>query len=194
MKYTLVAIPPEEDLKILNNLRSYIYQNNFRFKNKSLDSDTHITLTEVVLEEKEIDILKSYLLKNIHLLKSFSIDQSEWILTKEIKEPNYKMNVPYVWIALKFSQRKEIYNVLDRLTKEIGVNNNGEYIKNVKQIEGNITDEECIANHINLSNYNRIDKADECWNYFNDNLPKEIRFNRIGLRDESGKLIFVLSF
>lgn len=194
MKYTLVAIPQEEDLKILNNLRSYIYQNNFRFKNKSLDSDTHITLTEVVLEEKEIDILKSYLLKNIHLLKSFSIDQSEWILTKEIKEPNYKMNVPYVWIALKFPQRKEIYNVLDRLIKEIEMNNNEEYIKNVKQIEGDATDEECIANHINLSNYNRIDKANECWNYFNDNLPKEIRFNKIGLRDESGELIFVLNF
>lgn len=193
MKYSLVGIPQEQDLKLLNNLRDYVYQNNFRFKNKPLDSDTHITLTEVVLnKEEEIYTLRLSLLKNLSSLKQFTVSKSEWMLTKEEKEPNYKINLPYTWIALKFLQRKEIFEALNRLTEEIGVNNNAEYINDVKKIEGDIPDEECIANHINLSNYTQREMGGKCWEYFDMNLPEKIVFDRIALRDEKGLTLFII--
>lgn len=192
MKYTLVAIPQEQDLKLLNNLRDYIYQNDFRFKNKPLDSDTHITLTEVILNnDEDIENLRLSLLNNISSLKQFSVSKSEWVLTKEEKELNYKIDLPYTWVALKFPQRKEIFKVLYRLTKEMGINNNLEYINNIKKIEGEIPDEECIANHINLSNYTKREMGGRCWEYFNKNLPEKIVFDRIGLRDGDGRFLFI---
>ncbi len=192
MNYTLVVIPTERDLKFLNNLRNYIYQNDFRFKNKPLDSDTHITIANIEMDEDKIAELKETLQANIHKLKPFTIKKEEYILTKEDKEPNYKFDNPYTWIALKFPQRKDIYQELDRITKELGINNNEEYINNVRRIERDIEEKDYIANHINLSNYTRRDRANDCWNYFNDNLPKEILFNKIGLRDEKGKIIFII--
>lgn len=195
MIYHIAALPREQDLKLLNKIRDYVYKNGFRFSDKPLGSDTHITLTEVNLDESdsEVDKLYQYLQSNISSIKAFSLNNSEWKLTKKLQSPNYKIDKPYTWIALKFSQRAEIYNVLDRLTKEFNVNNNREYIENVKKIEGNISDSECIANHINLSNYTKVEKADECWEYFNNKLPQMVFFDKIILRNVKGEEIFRLN-
>ena len=190
MIYHLVALPRQEDLEIINNLRNYIYQNNFRFKNKPLNSDTHITLTQV--DTEDIQLLKRKLEENIFKIKSFSIQRKDWILTKEDKNANYKCNQPYTWIALKFPQRKEILNIIDSITRELGINMNEEYLTNLRSIEKNLKDEEGIADHINLSNYTRREKADECWNYFNTNLPERITFDCLALRNEEGELLFKL--
>lgn len=193
MTYSLVAIPIQEDLILLNNLRNYIYQNDFRFKNKQLGSDTHITLTSLVMNEVQIDGLKQLLEKNVERMKPFTLTNKDWELTKENKEPNYKIDRPYTWIALKFPKLKSLYELLDTLTKELGVNNSGEYIKKVMEIESTGKDGEYIANHINLSNYTRIERADECWDYFNQKLPKRVTFNRLALRDEKGNILFTLT-
>lgn len=192
MNYSLVAIPTEKDLEFLNNLRNFIYQNDFRFKNKKLDSDTHLTLTDVKMDESKIEELKEAIQANIYKLKPFTIKKKEWVLTKEDTEPNYKFDNSYTWIALKFPQRKDIYQELDRITKELGINNNEEYINNVKKIVGDGEKNDYIANHINLSNYTRRDRASSCYNYFNNNLPEEISFNKIALRDIKGNFIFIL--
>ncbi len=188
MTYHIVAIPEEKDLKLLNNLRNHIYQNDFRFKNKPLTSDTHITLTEV--NTNDIEILKTNLESISNTLKPFTIYQKEWELTKTDMQPNYKIEKPYTWIALRFPQRKEIYTKLDSITKDMDINTNDNYIKNVKKIAGLVKDEECIANHINLANYTKREKADECWNYFKENLPNSLFFNRIALRGKRGNLLF----
>jgi hypothetical protein len=188
MTYHIVALPREKELRLLNELRSYIYQNNFLLRNRSLSSSTHITLTEVEIENTEE--LEKELQKNSKLLKAFSIDENQWVLTKEDQEPNYKVDKPYTWIALRFPQRKEIYTKLDEITKGLGINRNERYIQKVKKIQENLKDEDCIANHMNLANYTKREKANECWEYFNKKLPKEIPFDRIALRDLKGNLIF----
>ena len=71
MNYTLVAIPTEKDLTILNDLRNYVYQNDFRFRNKPLDSDTHITLTALLMNEAKTEELKQLIEKNIDRLILF---------------------------------------------------------------------------------------------------------------------------
>jgi len=190
MIYHLVAIPQQDDLETLNSLRDYVYQNNFRFKNKPLDSDTHITLTQV--DTEDIQLLRQKLEEFIPTIKIFTIRKEEWKLTKEDKAPNYKIGLPYTWIALKFPQRKELFNSLDILTKELGINMNEEYLTNLKSIEKDLQDEKGIADHINLSNYTRREKADECWNYFNTNLPNKITFNCLALRNQKGELLFKL--
>lgn len=189
----IVAIPTNKDLEYLNSLRLYIYENDFRFSNKSSVSDTHITLSEVSLEETQIQNLEKSIKNNLSNLKGFTISKEEWTLTKENKEPNYRSDKPYTWIALKFPQRKDLFLELERITKELGINNNDEYIKNVKRIEEDIKDNECLANHMNLSNYTRREKADECWNYFNKKLPNQITFDRIALRSEKGEILFTIS-
>ena len=191
MIYHIVAIPEEKDLKHLNNLRNYIYTNDFRYKNKPLNSGTHITLTEVNIDD--IKRLQTKLESISDTLEPFIIYDSEWELTKKDMEPNYKINKPYTWIALKFSQRKEIYTQLDRITKDMGINNNDNYINKVKRISGLVNDQECIANHINLANYTKREKADECWNYFKENLPNSLYFNKIALRDQGGELLFIVA-
>lgn len=188
----IVAIPTNKDLEYLNSLRLYIYENDFRFSNKSSVSDTHITLSEVSLEETQIQNLEESIKNNLSNLKGFTISKKEWTLTKEDKEPNYRSDKPYTWIALKFPQRKDLFLELERITKELEINNNDEYIKNVKRIEEDIKDNECLANHMNLSNYTRREKADECWNYFNNKLPNKITFDRIALRAEDGRLLLTI--
>jgi len=188
----IVAIPTNKDLEYLNSLRLYIYENDFRFNNKSSVSDTHITLSEVSLEETQIQNLEESIKNNIFNLKTFAISKEEWTLTNEPKEPNYRSDQPYTWIALKFPQRKDLYLELERVTNELGINNNEEYIKNVKRIEEHIKDSECLANHMNLSNYTRREKADECWNYFNNKLRNQITFDKIALRSEDGRLLLTI--
>ena len=188
----IVAIPTNKDLEYLNSLRLYIYENDFRFSNKSSVSDTHITLSEISLEEAQIQNLEESIKNNLSNLKGFTISKEEWTLTKEDKEPNYRSDKPYTWIALKFSQRKDLFLELERITNELEINNNDEYIKNVKNIEEDIKDNECLANHMNLSNYTRREKADECWNYFNNKLPNKITFDKIALRSEDGRLLLTI--
>jgi len=188
----IVAIPTNKDLEYLNSLRLYIYENDFRFNNKSSVSDTHITLSEVSLEDTQIQNLEESIKNNIFNLKTFAISKEEWTLTNEPKEPNYRSDQPYTWIALKFPQRKDLYLELERVTNELGINNNEEYIKNVKRIEEHIKDSECLANHMNLSNYTRREKADECWNYFNNKLRNQITFDKIALRSEDGRLLLTI--
>jgi hypothetical protein len=160
MTYHIVALPEKKDLIFLNNLRNYIYQNDFRFKNKPLSSDTHITLTEI--DTEDIYQLQRVLQKNASLFQPFTITKEEWELTKENKNPNYKSNKAYTWIALKFPQRKKLFQKLDSITKDLEINRNGEYIRNVKRIEKRVNNNECIANHINLSNFTRREKSNEC--------------------------------
>lgn len=187
----IVAIPKTKDLEIIDNLRSYIYQNNFRFKNKPLSSDTHITLAEIDIKASEIQELKNALLA-ISIEMPFHITNKEWILTKENKEPNYKYANPYTWIALKFPQRKKLYQQVDDLTKRLGVNNNEKYISDVKKIEK--TESEYIGNHINLSNYTRRERSEECWQYFNKNLPMDIAFDTLALRNLDGSHLFEIKY
>ena len=175
---------------VLNRLRNYIYTSGFRFKNKELNSDTHITLASLVMSEHQIDELEQLLRKNMYRIKQFTLASSNWELTKENKDANYKINKPYTWIAIRFPQLKPLYKLLDALTKELGVNNNMEYIQKVMEIEGTAEAGEYIANHINLSNYTRREKADECWAFFNKQLPNYITFDRLALRDEKGSLLF----
>ena len=187
----IVAIPQINDLHILNNLRSYVYQNGFRFKNKPLDSDTHMTVAEVEITGDEIAELKEQLTKNIRAMP-FKINEEEWMLTKENKEPNYKIENPYAWIALKFPLIKDLYDQVDEITQKMGVNNNKEYNANVSRIENR--SDIFLANHVNLSNYTRIEMADECWEYFKNNIPKEITFDKLALRNLNGDLLFEIKY
>lgn len=191
MTYHIVAIPKKEDLEIINNLRNYIYQNDFRFKNKPLSSNTHMTVAEVDIDDTYIDILKKKLLENIEALP-FSLREDEWILTKENKNPNYKRNNPYTWIALKFPKREALFREVESVIEDMGINKNQEYISNVRKIENR--EDEYIANHVNLSNYTRREKADECWEYFNQYLPKKIEFNVLALRSLEGNHTFELEY
>lgn len=191
MIYHIVAIPQKEDLEILNNLREHIYQNDFRFKNKPLSSDTHMTIAEIDVEEGRIEGLKEKLKEEITQIP-FVITENEWVLTKEDKDPNYKQDNPYTWIALKFPKRKELYNEVEKVIDEMGVNKNEQYISNVKKIEKK--EEDYIANHVNLSNYTRKEKGEECWDYFRKNLPKKIVFDALVLRDIEGKHLFEIKY
>ena len=95
----IVAIPTNKDLEYLNSLRLYIYENDFRFSNKSSVSDTHITLSEISLEPK-------YNLKSIkQSLQSKRVlqYQKRWTLTKEDKT-NYRV-ISHIHGCLKFSPR-----------------------------------------------------------------------------------------
>lgn len=191
MTYHIVAIPQEKDLKILNKLRNYIYLNNYRFKNKPITSDTHITISEIDIEESRIEELKNVLSKTIKHIP-FELTDTEWEVVKENKEPNCKQDKPYTWIALKFPQIKKLYAEVDSITRDMSINGNQRYIDNVKIIEKKEGD--YIGNHINLSNYTRREKANECWQYFKDNLPNKITFNKIALRDLKGNHIFEIEY
>jgi hypothetical protein len=186
-----VAIPKKEDLEILNNLRNHIYQNDFRFKNKLLGSDTHMTIAEVEIDNAQVEILEQKLLNEVEALP-FSLDENDWILTKEDKEPNYKHDHPYTWIALKFPKREDLFKQVESVIDSMGINKNTEYIANIKRIEK--ASDDYIANHINLSNYTRREKADECWEYFNKNLPKKIIFDTLALRNLKGRHLFELKY
>ncbi len=191
MIYHIVAIPKKEDLEIINNLRNYIYQNDFRFKNKPLGSDTHMTIAEADIDDTHIDILKKKLLDNIEALP-FSLGEDEWVLTREDKGPNYKQENPYTWIALKFPKREALFREVESVIEDMEINRNQEYISNARKIENK--EDEYIANHVNLSNYTRREKADECWEYFNQNLPKKMEFNVLALRDLKGNHLFELKY
>ena len=59
MKYTLVAIPQDNILKKINEIRNYLYLNDFRYKNRPLKDDSHITLAQVEINDvQSIDAIK----------------------------------------------------------------------------------------------------------------------------------------
>lgn len=122
----------------------------------------------------------------------FNITKDEWILTKEEKEPNYKQNNPYTWIAIKITKREELYTQVEKVINQMGINRNNEYISNVKRIEKK--ENKFIANHINLSNHTRREKANKCWNFLNKRLSKKIVFDTLALRDLDENHLFKIKY
>lgn len=186
-KFHIVALPESKALRQINVLREFVYQHGFRFVNKSVGSDTHVTCAQ--LEAENVAQVEGALKSLATTLKSFITSSSEWQLVNEIKEPNVKFPQSYSWIALRFPRQTEIVLAFDQLLSDLNVNDNSSYVAAVQAIENKPNEKFLgLGDHLNLSNYTRIERAEECCRYFKENLPESITFDRITIRDEKGNL------
>lgn len=198
--YRIVALPEKKNLKILNEIQNYLYMNWFRYENKKNKNDIHITLTQVLLNKKEITTLQKIILKNNLQSKPFTLSCSnlineyqDWVKKDEklkYKYPNWSHR-----IALFFEKTplKELANQLILIQKQLGVDDTEELAKRIKVIKTkelqtkNTIDH--IANHLNICNYTNPEKSKEAVEYIKTKLPNEIVIDTIGLRSYDKKIL-----
>lgn len=172
------------NIEELQSIKDEVYSNGCRFSIKPKGAVPHITIGQ--FDTENADKIKK-IVQELSMSNSFTIDSSEWLLTKKFHKANQRFDKDYYWIALLFENNEklmDLYRKADELMSKYSINDNRSYINNVKEVKkitdgtepSLIDDKDCIANHLNISNYTRPEKADECWSFVSSSLPKSLRF------------------
>lgn len=193
--FHIVALPKSEDLRKLNDLRNYFYSNSFRFSNEPTKSDTHITLAQGSCNKTQIPDLKERIMRELTTCKPFNISYTR--VTKDERMPVAgKCNFSSYWIALLFDDKnlKRLGKEIDTILKEKGMSTTAEYISKILSDlhKGQKLQKEVIANHINLCNYCRPEKADEAVELIVKSVTKEITIDRIAFRRTDASLSWII--
>ncbi len=172
------------NIEQIQKIKDEVYSNGSRFTIKPHGATPHITIGQFRTNEiEDLEIVLNELAKE----HRFVIKRNEWVLTKKFQSANHLMNKDYYWLALLFENNKylmSLYQKCDELMKKYGINDNESYLENVRKVKeitdhvqiNEIKDSDCIANHLNISNYTRPEKAEECWEYIDLNLPQILEF------------------
>ncbi len=186
--YTLVALPEINTKNKLNKLKEYFYTHDFRYYNKNEISDVHLTLSKVLINESQEQLLKNLIVNLIKDSKPFEVTPQT--ISTEIKPPSNKYPHGHAWISMLFKdeQLKILFNKIDQFLTKNNWNGNQEYVQKIQEIENNfnLTANDCIANHLNLCNYARPDMAEKAKQLINQEAPKQFLIDTIALRKDTG--------
>ncbi len=167
--YTIIALPNKESREKLNKLREFFYTNDFRYTNSKPTGSVHITLAKIKVWDKDISNLKHKIQCATKDIRKFLIQPIE--VTNKVHErvwqdPEMIKKYPQwcCWNALLFKDKSmmnlagNINNVLDK----IWINQSKEYVENIEKClpaeQKSKEYIEHIADHMNISNYTRIEK------------------------------------
>lgn len=202
MKFTIIAIPNKKVHTILNKLRQFFYCNNFRYSKRNATGIAHITLAQWELEELQIIELKNHFISAFASIKKWDIHYTE--VTNRVHERVYNDQEAYKkypdWcsrVALLFDD--QILKTISSIARSVLSSNNCDttdlYIDNIKKnLALSMSDHtmgDCIADHMNICNYARIDKWAEAQEIIRKvEEIKSINIDRIGLYTDSNELVW----
>lgn len=180
--FTIVALPEESELSALNEIRNYLYTNNFRYVSKPNTSDVHISLTQAKLSSGMINRLKADIQKELIQTKSFQITVTQ--ITSELRPPSEKCPKGHGWVALLFDddQLWDLHIHLRQVLQESRCDDTQDYINSIMSLVPKLNPRDCIANHLNLANYCRPERTEAAAKYVQDYAPTIIPIDRIALR------------
>ena len=196
--YHIVLIPEKSQRDILNNLKNKLYIWWYRYSTKPSSSDIHISLNQISFDDSWlISTIKEETIKIAKKHKPFSlpyIEVTDKIYTEtKNKELNQKYPNWWWWVSLLFENKD---NELWSLTKELitiakwlHIDDIVSYIDKIKSLKNknertdNILDH--TANHMNICNYALPEKTKEAKSMIEKNIPKEIRFDTLALRNSN---------
>ncbi len=194
IKFTIVSLPSEPTFSTLNLLKSYFYLNDFRFKNKPNNSVVHLTLCEGSCLENQIKEIEGLVFTEIK--NSQPITSNYKRVTADIRGPvKDKCDFENAWISILFDDENllNLSNRIDDILKKLNVSSTSEYIKKILENVENTNKNNVIANHINICNYARPEKALEAKEKIESSIKKEIVFDKIAFRyDNTGELAWIL--
>ncbi|MBL8015253.1 MAG: hypothetical protein JNK26_03645 [Candidatus Doudnabacteria bacterium] len=191
-KYTLVALPEKQTLGKLNAVRTYLYTNGFRYQNNLPKNDVHITLAELATEEAELPALRTELQNILEKIHPFGISYDH--VTNKIHPASEKYPNGSAWIALYFKENRlrDLAQLLDLHLISKDISTTKEYVAALGiNPEENLYSN--IANHMNLCNYARVEKAQEAKDYVEQNAPKSFVIDKVALRDDVGSIIWSIT-
>ena len=176
--YIITLVPEDNTLKLLDDVKSYFYANDFKFKRKVNASNSHITISEC----KEPVSWKKFKEDLLIITSNFyAIEATVQRITDEIKFTE-KHPDGEGWVALLFDDEniKKLFYKLENYLDDQTISLNNEYIDAIRterceQLE--IFD--CIANHLNLCNHCRPEKIMDAKGYIEKSVPKNIIFDKI---------------
>ena len=122
-------------------------------------------------------------------------------IDKKLQKANHLQNEDYFWISILIqtnSAIRKLFYKVDQLLTQIQINDNKSYIDNIKAVKqitdnvkaSDVKDTDCIANHINISNYTRIEAVDECYDFISSKLPPKIVLGKIAIIVEGIGVIY----
>lgn len=184
--YIITLLPEDNALKQLNDVKNYFYANNFKFKHKVSTSNSHITVSECKAPGSWKKFKEDFP-KTISSLNAIQAKVQK--ITDEIKITE---NHPdgEGWVALLFDDNniKKLFNKLENYLDDQKISLNNEYIDAIKTERGKKLEAfDCIANHLNLCNHCRPEKAKEAKDYVEKNISKEITFDKIVVRHKNSE-------
>jgi hypothetical protein len=193
--FHIVALPRQDILNKLNDLRDYFYLNNFRFTNKPNKSDAHITLVQGTCEKSQIEELKVHFEHTLDNWKPFQVSYTK--VTSDRRGPVAdKCEYDNCWVALLFDDEdlKRLGREADSVLREQNVSTTAEYTSKILSglYIGRELQRDVIANHINLCNHCRPEKASEVVELIEKVVPKDIAIDRIAFRRTDATLSWVI--
>lgn len=205
-RYTLVGFPQHDSLEKLDTIRNYLYINWFRYTNKQLKGHSHITLAQVEISDgNNTEEIKNQFQEQFQNQWKFKITYKE-VINREHKRiydrPEFLEKYPN-WcsrVALFFEDRnlKKLAQKLITFSKELGIDTTYHYAQNIANSQWkNITEEDSlqyIADHMNICNYARLEKAEEAREYFIEAFKGDIIIDKIWLVSETEWLQRTISF
>jgi hypothetical protein len=188
-KYTIVALPEQGALQTLNEIRRYLYTNDYRYSNQPPVNDVHITLAQAEIAEGNLEVLQESLKAKLETLPSFEISYA--YVTDKVHPANEKYPQGSAWISLYFEdpQLQALARLIDSHLLAERISTTKEYVAELG-LDPNEDLYSKIADHLNLCNYARVEKAAEAKKYVEDNAPRNFRINTVALRDSTGKVIW----
>ena len=187
--FTIVLLPCERDLEILDNLKLKFNKEGFRHKISDTTTHAHITLSQGTYnDEVELDSIKSDLIN--WLKKETQIVDDSPSITKEKRNPNEKVDYENYWIALTFENKDiiELASKIDAYLVKQNISNTKNYIEKVYRTDPNSITRNIVGDHLNLCNYCKPKKSDEAYNLVKETVPTRVCFDSIGLRYKKGDL------
>ncbi len=200
MGLTLVALPEDNVLQQLNQLKSYYYQNWFRATSKPCTENSHITLLE--LKHKIPPIFQTELKKLLAeepaiTLTKFHVFSKEHTWVSEIPELAEKFPNGCGRFTLLFPQNQKLVSLVKKIRKlalACDIDRSLEYVHKIleatweKKVRVNIFDYLC--NHMNLCNYIHFDRVWEAKAIFEKTFQaQEIVFDKVALVDGKHKIL-----
>lgn len=192
--FSIVLLPEEETLKLLNDLKLRFNKEGFRYKVSHVASDAHITLAHGYCENhSQLKMVENELSTN--LFDTPCIKVADYSLLTVKRPPNEKADYINYWVALGFSN-SEIDKIVKKIEDYLSLNSISEterYIDKVNEIDPSSKGKKIVGDHMNLCNYCRENKLEEAISLIDDLNLSSILFDRVGLRSSSGKLEWVIN-
>lgn len=200
MSFTIVALPEEKILKELNLLKSYFYQNGFRYSKKACKENAHITILQLSSQlpsdfyKQMYDLIST---NNVFFLEDFLLSLEEH--KRVFNLPEWEKKYPQgCWrFALLFPNNSKLIQLAQKirtLTMELGIDHSLEYAQNIATTKWepleNLDIFRYLCNHMNICNYIRLDKMIEAKRIFEKQFSAEkIVFDKIALIDNQQNIV-----
>lgn len=184
--YVITLLPEDNTLEQLNSVKNFFYANDFKFKRKISTSNSHVTISELI-KPQSWDLFEIEL--RAVLSRFAKIKANVVSVTDEIKITE-KYPGGEGWVSLLFDDEhiKKIYLSVEEFLDNNGLSRNKDYVDSIVKLSGkNLGIFDCIANHLNLCNHCRPEKAKEAKDYIENNVPKEIVFDKVVVRNKNSE-------